>query len=139
MKISKKHHVTKDGVVKRNPPKDETDLYLKELNKYYGTENYYNVMGVRATDGIMYVMNNGYSWVVTDAIVILKMKPKVRAEEFVVIKLSVKEGKNGKYAEITYDDGNGNILFRQKYQWTDAKRGFTMYYTGGVLMLQGEY
>ena len=58
------------------------DLELKELANYRESDHYYNVMGVNITDGVGYVMQNGYSWAITDAIVVLKMKPKVRAEEF---------------------------------------------------------
>lgn len=113
------------------------DLELKEIGNFTGTEAYQKIwMGVIGTDGIAYVMRNGYSWAVTDACVILKREPKVMSEEFVVVKLRLLPDKK---AEIVYDDGNGNILYTQKYEYTTAKRELRMYYTDGVLMLSGEY
>jgi hypothetical protein len=81
-------------------------------------------------------MRNGYSWLVTDACVILNGHKKVRNEEFVAVKLQLPgDGTN----KVVYDDGNGNVLYTQKYELTNAKMEFTMYYTDGVLMLSGEY
>ncbi len=40
----------------------EPDLELKNLNNFYGSEHYYRLMGgINATDGVHYVMQNGYS------------------------------------------------------------------------------
>lgn len=39
--------------------------------------------------------------------------------------------------EIT--DGNDNVLYRQNYDYTDAKRDLTLFYADNVLMLSGEY
>lgn len=116
------------------------DLSLSDIDQYYGTQGYANVMGVNVTDGVRYVMENGYSWSVTDAIVILKMNKKVRRESFVHLKLRIQEKKGkGNEAIMYYEDGNGNVLYRQKYKWTNAHSEFDMYFTNGVLMLQGEY
>jgi hypothetical protein len=111
------------------------DLMLEEVEQFIRTENYYNVIGVNCTDGVAYLMQNGYSWVVTDAIVICRMNKKVKAQEFVAIKLIVKDGK----ATIRYEDGNNNLLFSQKYSMTSAKKDLTLFYIGGVLMLNSEY
>lgn len=136
MKVSPTHHVTKKGIVKANPPSQQkSPLDLPDLDQFTGTEQYHNVMGVQVTDGVAYVMQSGYSWAVTDAITLLKMLPKLRGQEFVAIKLKLHE----KGATITYDDGNGKILHKQMYEWTNARKEFTMFYTGGVLLLSGEY
>lgn len=115
------------------------DLMLSDIDQFYGTQGYTNVMGVRVTDGVRYVMENGYSWVVTDAIVILKMKRKVAVQDFVHIKFRVQEKSSGNEAIIYYEDGNGNVLYRQKYKFTDAQAEFDMYFTNNVLMLKREY
>ena len=47
------------------------DLELKDLGQYYGTTQYYNIMGVNITDGVEYIMKNGYSWFVTDTIAVI--------------------------------------------------------------------
>jgi len=110
------------------------DLELKNLGQYYGTQGYVKVLGVNVTDGIGYIMNNGYSWFVTDMIVVLKMKIN---EPFCSVKLKVDKEK--KKAVATIDDGNGKILHSQKYDYTDAKRDLHLFFTNNVLMLSGEY
>ena len=110
------------------------DLELKDLTQYYGTEGYHAVLGANVTDGVAYIMNNGYSWFVTDMIVVLRMKFK--KEEFLAVKLKVENSK----AVATIDDGNGKILYTQEYDYTNAKvKELTLYYTDNVLMLCGEY
>jgi hypothetical protein len=119
----------------------EQDLELKDLNQYYGTQNYYSYLGIKLTDGIAYIMRNGYSWFVTDAIAVIVAHPKIRQylqeDTFLSIKLKLSKSKNS--ADMIIDDGNGNILYRQHYDVTDAKRELTLFYDNGVLMLSGEY
>lgn len=106
---------------------------LPGLEQFYGTEQYHNVMGVNVTDGIMYIMENGYSWFVTDMLVILKMK--LKDAEFCSVKLKLSDGG----AKAIIDDGNDNVLYTQDYELTDAERELTLFFTDGVLMLSGEY
>jgi len=40
---------------------EKPDLELKALNEFIGTQNYYRYMGVLLTDGVKYIMENGYS------------------------------------------------------------------------------
>lgn len=110
------------------------DLELKEIGQYYGTTQYWDVMGVNVTDGIKYVMDNGYSWLVTDASVILKMV--LAKERFVVIKSKLEEDGT---VNVKYFNGDGEELYRQDYEWSDAKAEIKFYYTNNVLMLPGEY
>jgi hypothetical protein len=111
------------------------DLELTQLGQFYGTTQYYNVMGTRVTDGVNYVMDNGYSWLVTDALAVLRTHPKVRGQEFVVVKM-VNEANGG--CSVRYEDGNGNVLYKQKYDITDAKVDVKMYFENGVLLLPRE-
>jgi hypothetical protein len=117
--------------------KHESDLELKELDEFHGSEHYYPIMcGINATDGVRYLMENGYSWMVTDAAVILRLQPTVRGQGFVVVRLKLlEEGR----AKVVYDDGNGNLLFEQGYDWTDAKREPKLFFADGILMLASEY
>ena len=110
------------------------DLELKDLGQYYGTQGYVRVLGVNVTDGIGYIMNNGYSWFVTDMIAVLRMKIK---EPFCSVKLKVNKEK--KTAVATIDDGNGKILYTQEYDYTDAKRDLELFFINDVLMLMREY
>jgi len=111
------------------------DLELRELDNYYSTESYHRIyLGAIATDGIAYIMQNGYSWFVTDAITIVT---KFKNEEFLSIKLQI--NKENSTADMIITDGNDHVLYTQHYEYTDAKRDLTLYYTGKVLMLSGEY
>lgn len=110
------------------------DLELKDLNQYYGSEKYTRVMGVNCTDGIMYVFNNGYGWLITDSIVMLKAK--CSTQEFCAVKLRLLPEHK---ATMRITDGNENTLHSQSYEYTDAKVELTLYYTDGVLLLEGEY
>lgn len=110
------------------------DLDLCELYQFTGTESYHPVMGVNATDGVAYIMDNGYSWFVTDALAIVKTK--LHAEEFLSIRLF--QLKNDK-AEMVITEGNEKELYKHTYEWTDAKRELHLFYTGNVLMLDNEY
>jgi hypothetical protein len=115
----------------------EPDLELKGLGNFYGSEHYYRLMGgINATDGVHYVMENGYSWFVTDAAVILRMEPKVRGQDFVVVRLKLlPEGK----AKAVYEDGNDNNLYEQSYDFTDAKKELELFFADDVIMLASEY
>jgi hypothetical protein len=115
----------------------EPDLELKSLGSFYGSEHYYRLMGgINATDGVHYIMENGYSWMVSDAAVILRMEPKVRGQDFVVVRLKLlPEGK----AKVVYEDGNVNVLFEQSYDFTDAKKELELFFADEVIMLASEY
>jgi len=113
--------------------KEDEDLYLRDLDNYIGTEKYYNVMGVYVTDGVKYIMENGYSWFVTDVIAVIRVK--LKGEDFLSIKLTVKNDQ----AMMEITDGNDHVFYRQKYKWTDAKRNLTLFYMDNVLMLSNEY
>ena len=117
--------------------KEEVDLDLEMLPEFYGTQHYYNVMGILVTDGIKYIMENGYSWFVTDAIVLIKMKKRLKNQDFLSIRL--KTDREAKTAMMIIDDGNDKVLYKQKYTYTDAKRDLTLFYCDNVLMLASEY
>jgi len=115
------------------------DLYLKDLNQYYCTTNHYIhplFPKIRYTDGVQYILRNGYSWFVTDSMsVIAYGPPRVRREPFLVIKLNLRYDGT---AQMTMDDGNRNIKYRQNYAFTDAKRALEIFYENGVLLLPSE-
>lgn len=111
------------------------DLQLSELGYYCGTEKYTKMplFTTVVTDGIAYIMQNGYSWLVTDALAYIENK--LKDHEFLSIKLKLDS--NNKHWVI--DDGNGNVLHEQKLQYTDAKKELTLFWSTNVLMLSGEY
>ena len=112
------------------------DLKLTELGYFSGTEQYHKVLNTNVTDGIKYIMDNGYSWLVTDMLIAIMGTPKLSQEEFIAIKLKVAEHK----AVVTVEDGNNNILYTQRYDYTDAEvKELMLFLTDNVLMLSGEY
>jgi len=62
---------------------------LEALNSFIGSQCYYNVLGARITEGVKYVMENGYSWFVTDALAVIMTKWNLRNADFLVIRLNV--------------------------------------------------
>jgi len=112
-------------------------MISEELSGFTGSDGYHKgFCGVLMTDGVWYLYSKA-GWVVSDASVICKMHKKVKSEAFVSVTTEVKGGK----AVTTYDDGNGNVLYKQSYAYTDLEDGevLKMYYVEGVLMLRGEY
>ena len=112
----------------------EMDKELKQINGFIGTTKYYNVMGANVTDGVHYIMENGYSWIVTDSIVILRME--LKKYDFMTVKLKLLLDNK---AKMIITDGNDKVLYTQDYNYTDAKKDLTMFYTNNVLMLDSEY
>lgn len=109
------------------------DLELKNLNEFIGTERYHNVMGIKCTDGVAYIMENGYSWFVTDSIAVIITK--LKNQEFLSVSLKLKNNE----AQMIITNGNENVLYTQDYEYTDAKRELKLFCTNGVLMLNNEY
>jgi hypothetical protein len=131
----KKHKNESIDVVDKPSIQPTDDLELKELDQFIGTEGYLGVMGANCTDGVAYVMRNGYSWFVTDFIAVAKTHEKVKTEEFVCVDLKL----DGTKAKMKVTDGNDNKLYEQDYDYTDAKRELKLFYTNNVLMLAREY
>ena len=116
---------------------DDKSNLKTELAQFTGTEQYYEgYMGVKETDGVHFLGAKA-GWLVSDASVIVKIHKKVKNEDFVVVKTKVKKDKSG---SVTYEDGNENKLYTQKYKYMDLPVGeYNMYYTNGVMMLTNEY
>jgi len=116
----------------------QPDLELKELPYYTGTQHYYNVFGIKATDGVKYCMDNGYSWFVTDAVAVIRCKPEIRKEPFLTVELRLSEEAENE-ADMVITDGNYNELYTQHYRFTDAKRDLKLYCCDGVMLVPSEY
>jgi len=115
----------------------EKDLGLKKLDHFFGgTENYYKFhMGTVITDGVKYVCDNGYYWFVSDAVIAIKTKRLDKKSWFLVARLKLEDGK----VKMVIDDGNGNVLHTQSYEFTDAKRELKLFFADNVVMLSTEY
>jgi len=121
---------------------------MLNLNGFTGTQQYYFngfFKDINYTDGIKFLSDNKASWLITDTLAVLSHEPKVlkgyEDEGFICIKWVFE----GTTAQATYTDGNNNIFYVQKYEYTDFLKHFVienqlnLYYTNGVLMLSSEY
>jgi len=116
------------------------DLELSQLEQFCGTQQYHAVIGANVTDGVAYIMENGYSWLVTDALIVIKMKPRLKREGFLTIELVINKGEAHKdEATMRITDGDKFCLYEQHYGYTNARRNVNLFFTNNVLMLAGEY
>ncbi len=121
-----------------------------ELGQYYGTESYHSLKPFKtiATDGIIYIMNHGYSRFITDSLAVIEHQPnrKMRnyfseGEGFLSVTLDTT---NKDDIKMIIEDGNGHILYIQKYDCiiTDhniPENQLKIYWIDGVMLLVGEY
>ena len=126
---------------------------MLNLNGFTGTQQYYFngfFKDIEYTDGVKFLGDNKASWLVTDILAVLSHEPRVKKgyedEGFICIKWKFEKNDNdGTRATATYTDGNDNILFIQKYDYTDFLKHYVteseinLFYTNGVLMLGSEY
>jgi hypothetical protein len=115
----------------------DSDLSLSELNQHIGTTQYHKLPLLdefNLTDGVVYVMSNGYSWFITDVLSVIKCK--LNNEEFLSVDLKLLDDNK---AKMIITDGNENELYTQDYEYTDGKKEFKLFFTNGVLMLSNEY
>ena len=112
------------------------DKELKDLGQFIGTTQYHkiNMFSTNLTDGVVYVMENGYSWFITDSLAVIETKFKHK--EFLSVKLKLLE--NNK-AEMVITDGNDKVFYTQKYEYTDAKSEVDLYWCNNVFMVSSEY
>jgi len=110
-----------------------------DLSNFYGSENWYRMPlfgGALVTDGVHFIMERGCGWMATDILAVVSLEKKVRGEDFVSVKF--RKNADGS-AVITYDDGNGNILYTQNYDFADCPVSeINFYFENKVLMLVGE-
>ena len=84
------------------------------MAQFTGSEMFYR-FGLRGdvliTEGVKYVADTGGAYWLLDAICVVNIyETKVRAEEFQLWALAVKDNST---ATLTCEDGNGNVVYRQ--------------------------
>ncbi|SRR6266852_2345238 len=120
----------------------ETKKTLNEadLANFTGSEQWYrHFLGKSLfTDGVKYVADQAGAYWLLDEIAINQTRAKVRTEEFQVWVLKVDLEKHK--AVLTCDDGNGNVVFTKRIDYTDFPLAeIKFYYTDGTLLLPSEY
>lgn len=117
----------------------ESEKLRRSLEGFIGTEAYHKIFPFKTvfTDGVKYFAEQaGAFWLITDINLFLH-KSELGKQDFLSIKLVVQENKR---ADLIFDDGNDNVLFKRHYRFTDCPAGeWKFFYMDGVLMLPSEY
>lgn len=109
--------------------------YIANANGF--NQPYFDRMfpGIQYSDGVKLCRDSGMNWLIVDILVHLKLTKKLKGQEFISINLKIKEDKS---ASLVFDDGNGKVLARQRYDYADAPCNMTFYVENGILMLSCE-
>lgn len=116
------------------------ETLLSDLVQFTGTESYYCdslFKGIKYTDGVKYLRDNGANWLVVDTLAHIKTNKSLRGNlDFLSIKFCAKDNAG----VLTIGDGNGNDLVKQEIEYTDFPDGeVKLFYIDGVLLLASEY
>jgi Family of unknown function (DUF6876) len=119
-----------------------TKLDTSVLAQFTGSENWYRhqlVPSITYTDGAQYLAEQaGAYWLLDEIAIANGHLAKVRGEEFQVWKL--KRDAEGHGAELVVEDGNDNVVFRKRIEFTDFPLPeIALWCTGNVIMLPSEY
>lgn len=111
------------------------------LAQFIGSDTFYRyglAGDVLFTEGVKYVADTAGAYWLLDLICIANVyEAEVRAEEFQLWTLSVRENATG---VVTCDDGNGNIVYEQALNFTDfPEPGIRLYFCNGTILLPSEY
>lgn len=89
------------------------------------------------TEGVQYLAENAGAYWLIDYVLSNQMDKKIKAEEFQVWKIKVKDDKS---AVIRVEDGNDNLVKRFNLEFTDFPlKEFTLWFTESTLLLPSEY
>ena len=95
------------------------------------------VRNVLFTDGTKYLADQGGAYWLLDEIALAQRGNRVVAEAFQVWKLAVNPDHT---AVLTCDDGNGNVVFTKRIEFTDFPLPeVTLYFTDNTILLPSEY
>jgi hypothetical protein len=112
-----------------------------DLMQFTGSETWYRhslVRKVLYTDGVHYVAEAAGAYWLIDDIAFAQLDAAVAAEEFQHWKLAVDTAKS--IAVLTCEDGNGRIVFKKDYTFTDFPLDeIRFYFTDNTLLLPTEY
>jgi hypothetical protein len=90
------------------------------------------------TDGVKYVADQaGACWLLDEIALVQSGDKRVTGESFQVWQLTVIGDKT---ATLTCEDGNKNVLYVKRIEFTDfPPAGITLWYTNNTILLPSEY
>ena len=107
------------------------------LRQFIGTQQYHklSLIPLLATDGVSYFAKTAQAFWLVDFVAAMTYS-KLKNEVFIVVKAISKDEK----VDITFDDGNNNILHQEHIEYTDLPEGeWKFYVTDNVMMIPSEY
>jgi hypothetical protein len=114
-------------------------LTNSDLAQFIGSETFYRhtvVPWMTYTEGAKFVAERGGAYWLLDEIAISQLLKEIQNEEFQHWKLTVKDS----VGNLTCDDGNDNVVFSKKIDFTDFPLDEIRFYVvGRVIMLPSEY
>ena len=117
-----------------------TNNLLHELKHFTGSESFYRHPLNRKivyTEGVQYLAEKANAYWLLDYIVFNQHEPKIKAEEFQVWQIMVKDDNT---AIIKVEDGNTNLIKRFELTFTDFPlQDFTLWFVNNTLLLPSEY
>ena len=127
LKTKEAHHDDEDSQQIRPGAVHSDNWYRHSINR-----------NVLYTDGAQHVAEHGGAyWLLDEIAIIQPYNKRVAAEEFQVWKLTVHPDRS---ATLTCDDGNDNIVFTKKIEYTDFPLDeITLYFANNVIHLPSEY
>lgn len=116
-------------------------LNKADLAQFTGSEQWYRHginRKVLFTDGAKFVADQAAAyWLLDEIAIIQPHNARVGAEGFQVWKLAVKLDHSG---VLTCEDGNGNVVYTKRIEYTDFPLdGITLYFTNNTILLPREY
>lgn len=127
------------------PAESAASKLESDLRQFSGSEEYhkwsYLFKDQVLTDGAKYLAEKAGAYWLMDAIASHQKLPKLRNESFQVWRLTVTRNKQGsKEATLVADDGNDNVLARQRIPFTDFPLDkIKLYLVDNIIMLPNEY
>ncbi len=121
---------------------DTKTLDAADLRQFTGSENWYRHgvnRSILFTDGAKYLAEHGGAYWLLDQIALAQRHDtRLAGEEFQLWKLVVDQEDDS--AELTCDDGNGRILYREDIEFTDFPLPeVTLYFCNNTILLPSEY
>lgn len=130
-----------DNNEKRGNIMQNEKLTQADLQQFTGTENWYRhglVRSIVFTDGVKFLADRaGAYWLLDEIALAQRYAKKVAAEGFQLWRLKVEADRS---ARLTCDDGNGEVVFSKKIDWTDFPLDeVSLYCTDNTILLPSEY
>lgn len=125
-----------------------TILTHETLRQFTGTEQWFRhslMRNVLYTEGVQYLAEKADCYWLIDKVATLQLEPKIKAEEFQVWKLQLKDkspaaARKDNSAMLFCEDGNGHVIYREHITFTDFPLDeIVLWFTGNCILLPSEY